>query len=266
MSSQVEDRVKQFSEEQEVRMTFGEHIEELRGRLFKSILCLLVAIVVSMVFYKDLVDFILRPHFWAMEKLNVPAENRRPISGSYGAPIIATMKLAFIVSLFVSSPVIGYQLWAFISAGLYKHERKWVVRFAPVSFFLFTAGCAFGYFVLVPYCLYGLSRSMDPKLIAPTVNFSEYLSLIMMLTIILGGVFQIPLLMVFFSKLGLVQPKTYNKWRKSAIIANVVFAAVVTPADIFTMTIVALPMLLLYEIGVVCSYLAAPRKPRPAAA
>jgi sec-independent protein translocase protein TatC len=166
------------------------------------------------------------------------------------------MKLALIISLFASSPVIGYQLWAFIAAGLYKNERRWVVRFAPLSFLLFCAGCAFGYFVLVPYCLYGLSRSMDPKLVAPTVNFSDYLSLVMTLTIILGAVFQIPLLMVFFAKLGLVQPRTYHKFRKAAVIANIVFAAVVTPADLFTMLIVAVPMLLLYEIGVAISYLA----------
>jgi len=263
MSSQVEDRVKQFSEDQEVRMTFGEHIEELRGRLFKSIMFLLIALIVSMVFYKDLIGFITQPHVRAMRYLQIPEADARLMPGSYGGPIIAMMKLAFIISLFVSSPFVGYQLWAFVGAGLYKNERKWVARFAPVSFLLFLAGCVFGYFVLVPYALIGLARSMNLGIISNQYMFSDYLNLVMMLTIILGGVFQIPLIMVFFSKLGLVQPKTYNKWRKAAVIGNVVFAAVVTPADVFTMLIVAVPMLLLYEIGVVCSFLAAP-KPKPA--
>jgi sec-independent protein translocase protein TatC len=168
--------------------------------------------------------------------------------------------------MFVSSPFIGYQLWAFVGAGLYRNERKYVVLFAPVSFALFTLGCAFGYFVLVPYCLYGLAKAMQINaILSNQYVFSDYLSLVMTLTIILGAVFQMPLLMVFFAKIGLVQPSTYNKWRRAAIIANVVFAAVVTPADIFTMVIVAVPMLLLYEIGVVASYLLArkPQTPEP---
>src|SRR5438876_1090339 len=166
MTNQVQDRVEKFAggDSAEVRMTFGEHIEELRGRLVKSIAFLLVAIIVAMVFYEQLVAFILQPHWWAMNKLH-PGESMtqyRPISGSYGGPILSVMKLAFIVAVFVSSPFIGYQMWAFVGAGLYKNERKWVVRFAPISFALFVIGCGFGYKFLVPYCLYGLSKSMDP--------------------------------------------------------------------------------------------------------
>lgn len=268
MSNQVQDRVEKFAsgEQPEARMTFGEHIEELRSRLVKSIAFLVVAIVVSMAFYNKLVFWILRPHFWAMGKLfpGQPLETFRPMSGSYGGPILAVMKLAFIVALFVSSPVIGYQIWAFISAGLYPKEKRWVVRFAPVSFLLFIAGCAFGYFVLVPACLYGLANAMDITLLDPTkINFSDYLSLVMTLTIILGAVFQVPLLMVFFAKLGLVQPSSYNKWRRHAIVINLVFAAVVTPADVISMILVAIPMLLLYEIGVVASYIAVRTSSKP---
>jgi Tat protein translocase TatC len=250
--------------EDEVRMTFGEHLEELRSRLFKSILFLLVAIIVAMVFYENLVTFITQPHIWAMRRLDVPDAEGRLMPGSYGGPIIAVMKLAFIISFFVSSPFIGYQLWAFVSAGLYRNERKYVALFAPVSFVLFTLGCLFGYIVLVPYALYGLARTMNVGIVSNQYIFSDYLNLVMMLTIILGAVFQMPLLMVFFAKIGVVEPKTYNKWRRAAIIGNVVFAAVVTPADIFTMTMVAVPMLLLYEIGVVCSYLFARPAPKPA--
>jgi sec-independent protein translocase protein TatC len=268
MTNPVQDRVEKFagSDPSEARMSFGEHIEELRGRLIKSIAVLLVAIVVSMVYYGKLVEFILRPHFWAMGRLFPLADPMtfRPMSGSYGSPIIAVMKLSFIVSLFVASPVIGYQLWAFVGAGLYKNEKKWVVRFAPISFLLFLTGCAFGYFVLVPYALYGLANAMDSTLLDPTkINFSDYLSLVMTLTIILGGVFQVPLLMVFFAKMGLVHPSSYNKWRRHAIVVNLVFAAIVTPADIFTMIIVAIPMLILYEIGVLVSYLVARPKKNP---
>jgi sec-independent protein translocase protein TatC len=261
MINQVQDRVEKFAagEQAEARMTFGEHIEELRGRLIKSIAFLLIMIVVAMVFYKELVSFILAPHIWAMQRLhpNESMDAYRPISGSYGGPILAVMKLAFIVALFISSPFVGYQMWAFIGAGLYKHEKKWVVRFAPISFLLFVIGCGFGFKILVPYCLYGLSNSMDPKLIAPTVNFSEYLSLVMTLTIILGGVFQVPLIMVFLSKIGLVKPGSWNRWRRHAIVVNLLFAAIVTPADIFSMVMVAIPLLVLYEIGFIVSWIVA---------
>ncbi len=250
--------------EDEVRMTFGEHLEDLRSRLFKSIVFLMCAIIVAMIFYKELVGFITQPHLQAMAMLNVKDAPLMP--GSYGGPIIAVMKLAFIISMFVSSPWVGYQLWSFVSAGLYKNERKYVVLFAPISFALFTVGCVFGYVILVPYALYGLARTMNVEIISNQYIFSDYLNLVMLLTIILGAVFQMPLLMVFFSKIGLVEPRTYHKWRRAAIIGNVVFAAVVTPADVITMLVVAGPMLLLYEVGVICAYVfSRPRQNSPAA-
>src|SRR5688572_29612001 len=107
------------AEEPEVRMTFGEHIEELRGRLLKSVLFLIVATVVSLFFYDELVWFITRPHVSAMKALNVPEAEQKLLAGGYAAPVVAVMKLGFIIALFISSPFIGYQIWAFISAGLY---------------------------------------------------------------------------------------------------------------------------------------------------
>ena len=251
-------------EEPEVRMTFGEHIEELRSRLFKSILALLLAIVGCMFFYQPLVTFITRPHFKAMDLLKIPVEQSKFLSATYTGPVVSMMMLTFIIGIFLASPVIGYQMWAFVSAGLYKHERKWVLAFAPVSFLLFCVGCVCGYLYLVPLALYSLARMLDLDVVSPMYSFSEYLSLVMKLTILLGGVFQLPLIMVFLSKIGLVQPPTWNKWRRAAVMGNVVFAALITPADVLTMLLVMIPLLLLYEVGVVCSYIFA--RPAKAAA
>jgi sec-independent protein translocase protein TatC len=262
LQKRIEGTGEKPGEEAEVRMTFGEHLEELRSRLFKSVVFLLLAIIGCMFIYQPLVGFISEPHFKAMELLKVPREKSLFLSESYTAPVVAMMKLAFIVAFFVSSPWIGYQLWAFVSAGLYKNERKYVLAFAPVSFALFCLGCVFGFFILTPLALYGLANMLDPKLVAPMYNFSEYLGLVMKLTILLGAIFQLPLLMVFFAKIGLVEPKTYNEWRRAAIIGNVVFAALITPADVLTMLLVMIPLLLLYEIGVGFSFLLA--RPRPA--
>jgi Tat protein translocase TatC len=249
--------------EPEARMTFGEHIEELRGRLLKSVLFLMIATVTSLFFYDQLVWFITRPHVEVMTKLGVPEAQQKLMPGSYATPVISTMKLGFIIALFVSSPFIGYQIWAFISAGLYKNERKYAVLFAPISYLLFAAGCAFGYMILVRVCLLGLAKTGQAggKIISSQYLFTDYLNLVTTLTIILGAVFQLPLIMVFLSKIGLVAPPTYNKYQRLAILCNLIAAAFIAPPDVISMCVVAIPMILLYEIGVVASFIFASSKP-----
>ncbi len=254
-------------DEPEARMTFGEHIEELRGRLLKSVLFLMLATVTSLFFYDQLVWFITRPHVDVMKKLSIPDAESRLMPGGYATPVIATMKLGFIIALFVSSPFIGYQIWAFISAGLYKNERKYVVLFAPISYSLFAAGCAFGYLILVRVCLLGLAKTgmAGGKIISSQFLFTDYLNLVTTLTILLGVVFQLPLIMVFLSKIGLVAPPTYNKYQRLAILCNLIAAAFIAPPDVISMCVVAIPMILLYEIGVAASFIfASPKPPEPA--
>src|SRR6185295_8633861 len=271
----IQDRMDQAGkkgEEAEVRMTFGEHIEELRGRLLKSVVFLMVATIVSLFFYDELVWFITRPHVTAMESLKETIKQKglkvndleyKLMAGGYASPVIATMKLGFIIALFVSSPWIGYQIWAFISAGLYRHERKYVVLFAPISYALFAAGCAFGYLFLVRICLTGLANTgmAGGDVVAPQYMFTDYLNLVTTLTILLGAVFQLPLVMVFLSKIGLVAPPTYNKYQRLAILCNLIAAAFIAPPDVISMCVVAVPMILLYEIGVVAAFVFSSPKP-----
>lgn len=270
--------------EDDVRMSFGEHLEDLRRRVIKSVVMLLFVILALMMNYDNLFRVVTEPQreAWRMlletRGITDPAEQTEKLrefyflpGGPHEAPI-TMIKMAFILGLFISSPWIGYQLWAFIAAGLYRRERKYVTRFAPLSFFLFLGGCVFGYVVLIPYGLWGLGNMMDvtitfegqeQHILRPLYSFPSYLNLVLLLTILLGAAFQLPLVMVFLSKVGLVQPRTYHKWRKTAIIINVVMAAVVTPADPYTMLIVAIPLVLLYEVGVVIAYMVA-RTPAPA--
>lgn len=243
--------------EDDLRMTFVEHLEELRRRLLKCVLGLGAALVVSFAYSQELMAFIAWPHWWAMDMLGIPPEQQRFISGSPEKPLLAFMKLALVVSLFGASPWIGYQLWAFVAAGLYPRERRYVLLFAPASFALFWGGCAFGFRVLIPYCLYGMARFVDPSVISPTFEFHGYLNLVMTLTIVLGAVFQVPLVMVFLSKLGLVPPRTWNRLRRHAIVVNLVFAAILSPPEVLSTLSLALPLLLLYEVGFAASWLAA---------
>jgi sec-independent protein translocase protein TatC len=243
--------------EHAVRMTLGEHLGELRARLMRSIAVLLAAVVVAMVFYKDLVEIITLPHFQAMEWCGLSREHARLFSCSYAAPVLAVMKLAFIAALFVTSPYMAWELWGFLAAGLYRDEKKYVARFAPISFLLFVLGCVFGYFLLVPYALYGMARMMPAEQVQPLFQFGEYLSLVLTLTLLLGAVFQLPLLMVFFSTVGVIRPASYEAWRRHAIVANVVVAAAISPPDVVSMLLFAVPLLLLYEVGLLCSRLCA---------
>jgi sec-independent protein translocase protein TatC len=231
-------------------MTFVQHLDELRTRLLRSIVALLAAVVVSMFFYKGLIDLATLPHYRAMSWVGVGA---RFIMIDLAGTVGAVMKLAAIVGFFFASPYIARELWGFVSAGLYRDERRYVKAFAPASFLLFLLGCIFGYFLLIPFALYSMVTMLPLEKVDPVLSLSDYLGLFLTLTIVLGLVFQLPLVMVFLSKIGLTTPDRYRRWRKHAILANVVLAAVLSPPDLLSMAVFVLPLLVLYEIGIGCS-------------
>jgi len=248
----------------EVRMTFGEHLEELRWKLVKSLVALLATFVLATIFYQELVWFVVQPHFQVMEWLKIRDSNAQLIAGAYTKPIWAVMKLSLIVGLFAASPFIAYQIWSFISAGLYPRERKYVIRYAPFSFLLFFGGCIFGYLVLIPYGLFGLAQIVNIPAVQPTYLFTDYLDLVMSLTIITGAIFQLPLVMAFISAIGLTTWRTWIRWIKVAIVAIFVTAAILTPTpDVFTQLLLAIPLLLLYGLGILLSAFVSPSPPRP---
>ena len=254
------------SDPTEIRMTFGEHLEELRWKLVKSLAALLIAFVVSTIYYQELVWFVTQPHFQVMGWLDVKEGSAQLIAGAYTKPIWAVMKLSLIVALFAASPYIAYQIWSFVAAGLYPRERKYVVRYAPFSFLLFFGGCVFGYLVMIPYGLYGLAQIVNIKEVKPTYLFTEYLDLVMSLTIITGAIFQLPLVMGFLTAIGLTSWRTWIRWIKFAIVAIFVAAAILTPTpDVFTQLLLAIPLLFLYGLGILLSAMIRSTKPAPAA-
>lgn len=231
-------------------MTLVEHLDELRTRLIRCIGVLVVAVVVSMMFYRGLIDLATLPHFRAMTWAGA---GTRFIAIDPTRTVGAIMKLATIVGFFFVSPYSARELWGFVAAGLLATERKHVKQFAPASFLLFLLGCIFGYFLLIPYALYAMVTMLPLGKVDPVFGLGEYLGLFLTLTIILGLVFQLPLVMVFLTKVGLVPSRKYRGWRRHALLANVVFAAVISPPDLLSMAVFALPMLILYEMGVWCS-------------
>jgi Tat protein translocase TatC len=242
-------------EVESARMSFGEHLEELRFRLIKSLVAWLVCFIVAICFYDKLVEFICWPHFRAMKWLGIPEEASRLQSGGYAKPIFAVMKLSFIIATAAASPVWIWQIWAFISAGLYKHERKYVYRYAAPSFLLFLGGCVFGYLVLVPVGLYGMASMLNLKQVLLQFMFQDYLDLVMTLTVITGAIFELPLVMMFLTSIGLVEPKMWWKWSRYAIVAIFLAAAILTPSpDVFTQVLMAAPLTVLYFMGLGLSW------------
>ena len=162
------------------------------------------------------------------------------------------MKLCFITAVFFAYPVVIYQVWRFVSVGLYKKEKRYLILFLPVSYAAFVMGGIFGYFLLIPFGLQFLISILGPG-VQPIITMQQYVSFVFMLTVALGLVFQLPLLMFLLSKIGIITPDKFIKWRRYAILAIFIIAAVVTPPDPFTQLMTAAPMLLLYELGILIS-------------
>lgn len=237
-----------------LRMSFMEHLEELRSRLLKAVLGLLVAFLGSIYFCKNLWAIVSAPAATALKHLGY-----RPELAAIG-PMdqfnIIYMKLPLLVSVFVGSPWVLYQVWAFIAPGLYKRERRWAVPFILSTAGLFIMGGTFAYFVAFRFgleFLLGIGRDIN---VMPVISIDYYFDLFVNVTLGVGLVFEMPVLIFFLTLLRIASPRFLLKHSRYAILAITVIAAVVTPTpDIFNMMIFATPMVGLFFIGVFASYL-----------
>jgi len=169
---------------------------------------------------------------------------------------IIWLKLPILVALFLGSPWMVYQAWAFISPGLYRREKRWAAPFIVFTAGLFITGGLFAYFVVFRYgleFLLGIGRNAN---VTPMVSINEYFDLFVNITLGVGLVFEMPIIIFFLTLLRLASPRFLMRHSRYAILGIVILAAIVTPTpDAFNMTIVAVPMLLLYFVGVLASYL-----------
>ena len=230
----------------EKRLPISEHLEELRSRIINSIIVVVVLFFISWFFKLRILDIIKKPHSITMESLGL-SQSLQVLS--YQEGFYAYIKLCLMTAVFLAYPVILYQIWKFVEAGLYKKERRYVRIFAPISFIAFILGVLFGYFFLIPFGLQFLIKVLGGG-IQPIITMSQYISLVTMLTLALGVVFQLPLVMLFVSRIGMLKAEDFIKWRMYAILIIFILAAVITPPDPFTQVMTALPMIILYEIGI----------------
>src|SRR6185312_3342908 len=234
----------QDEEEGMARMSFLGHLEELRNRLLMIVYGMLGAFCFALIFRNQMWDIVRSPATVALQNLHVVPPELSQIAPMDVFQII-WMKLPLVVALFIASPWILYQVWAFIAPGLYKHERQWAVPFVASSAGLFIVGGVFAYFVIFRF---GLG-------IHPTVSVTEYFDLFVDVMLAVGLVFEIPVLLFLLTLIRIVNPRFLMKHSRYAIMIIVLLAAIITPTgDVFNLTLFATPMILLFYLGVFGSY------------
>jgi sec-independent protein translocase protein TatC len=219
------------------------HLIELRARLVKAIACVVVVLAC-------LVPFANRLYAWLAEPLvkRLPA-GAHLIATQVASPFLTPLKLAFYAALFISAPVIVYQLWAFVSPGLYRHEKRLARPLLVASIVLFYCGCAFAYFLVLPAAFRFLT-AVTPAGVEMMTDITHYLDFVMMVFFAFGMCFEIPVVEVILAAVGVVDLHKLRSWRRYAIVVATAVAAAVTPPDITSMIMLLIPMVLLYEIGI----------------
>ena len=228
-------------------MTFLEHLEDLRKRLWYSFVAIFVAVIPAWIFSKDVYEILAKPVTQFLP------EGTKMAYTSLTAPFMLYMKVAFLTALFVTSPFIFLQLWYFVAPGLYQKEKKYVVPFVTLTTIFFLSGAAFGYFVMFPWtCRFFLNMGKDFN---PVLTVDAYFSLTIKILLGVALVFELPTLVFFLSKIGLITSRWMIRNFKYAVLAIFVIAAVITPSpDMITQSILAIPMLALYGLGILIAF------------
>jgi sec-independent protein translocase protein TatC len=239
----------------ESRMSFMEHLGELRTRIMRSLLALLVGLVPALIFSQQIMDYLVRP---------VRETNRSLVFLSLTEAFWVQMKIGVIAGLFVASPLILWQVWQFIAPGLHRHEKKYAAPFVIIGTLLFIGGGAFSLKVVTPFAIQFLLSYERPGLQA-MISIGSYIDFLLKFTLAFGAVFELPLVITILARLGVVSPATLAKNRKYAILGAFIAGAVLTPTpDMFNQTLMAGPLILLYEVGIICARIFGKRPPAPA--
>jgi len=234
------------------RMPLREHLQELKFCLIRCTLVLVVLFIVGVVFEKPLLDFIWIP--WNTARAScLAAGTRDPGPLTYIGPaegMMTALKVSFLFALVVGAPFLFWELWRFVGMGLKDKERRAILRALVPGIVLLILGMTFGYIYLLPTGLQMLVSYLPPELATSSVTVSSYLKFVTNLTLVMGFVFETPLIMWAVVRAGFVQVATLRKSRRVSIIGILVFAAAATPgSDIVSMFLVAGPMIVLYEVG-----------------
>ncbi len=229
---------------EEDKIPFTEHLEELRKRLIICFVAVGVGFILCFAVKEKLFEVLSRPLISLMQ----PGE--KLIYTGLPEAFFTYMKLAFLCGILLASPVILYQFWMFVAPGLYTTEKRMVAPILILSTVFFLGGSFFGYFVVFPVGFrFFLGFATDS--ISPLLSMREYLSFASLFLFAFGLVFELPLVLIFLAKLGIVSVEFLQKNRKYAILLIFIVAAIVTPPDVISQSMMAFPMIVLYEISII---------------
>jgi len=239
------------SEDQE--LSFLQHLVELRSRLLKSCVAVLVALVALLPFSRQLYQALSDPLISKM-----PAGSSM-IAIDVASPFLTPFKLTLMVAVLLAVPVILYQLWAFVAPALFKHEKRLARPLLLSSIFLFYAGFAFAYFVVFPL-MFGFFTKVTPEGVSMMTDISRYLDFVMTLFMAFGIAFEVPIATIILVATGITTANKLASYRAYVIVGAFALGMVLTPPDVMSQTLLALPMWLLFEVGIIFARILIPEK------
>ena len=230
-----------------------DHLIELRARLLRAVAGLLIVFVGLLPFGNRLYAWLAQP---LLDKL--PAGGQL-IAVEVASPFFAPVKLAFVVALMATMPWLLYQAWAFVAPGLYQREKRLAMPLLVTAVSLFYIGCAFAYFLVLP-AVFGFLAKVTPDGVAMMTDINAYLDFVLVIFLAFGASFELPVALVVLVLLGWVTPAQLREGRGYAVVGIFVIAAIITPPDVVSQLMLAIPMCLLYEAGIIASRWVVPRE------
>ena len=218
---------------------FLEHAEELRMRLIKAIVAVFICSAVVYFNVEALMGTLIRPIGHVI--FTSPAD-----------AFTARLTCAFFGGVFLALPFVAYQIWTFVAAGLNEKEKSSIQVYGPLSYVIFLLGVAFAYFLVIPISIKFL-LSFSSEILTPMITVKSYLMYVWMMMVVFGGVFELPIILMFLTKIGIATPAFLADKRKYAVVTILTVSALITPPDVITQLILSFPLIILYEVGIMAS-------------
>lgn len=251
-------------------MSFFDHIDVLRWHIMRSAIAIIFFSIIAFVFHREIFDTVLfgllnedfptyrllcylSNHFWGFEGMCIKGMNLTVINIDVSGQFSAAMSLSLLTGFIVSFPYVFWEFWRFIKPGLHQQE---ISKSAGIIFwttFLFILGCLFGYYLMAPFSIGFLTEFSISEKVANNITLANYVGFINTSVVSCGIVFELPILAYFLTKIGLITPHFLRTHRKEAVLANLILSAVITPGDVSSQLIVALPIFILYEVSILIS-------------
>ena len=223
--------------------SFMSHLIELRDRMIRALLSILIVFLCLFPWAKELYSLLAQPLLATLPK------GGQMIATDVVGVFLVPMKVALMVAFLVALPYVLYQVWAFVAPGLYAHEKRLALPLVAASAFLFFVGMAFAYFLVFP-TVFGFMARIAPDGVAWMTDIEKYLAFVMSTFIAFGVSFEVPVVVVVLVRMGVVEIKTLKEWRPYVIVGAFVIGAIFTPPDVISQLLLAIPLCLLYELGI----------------